>query len=66
LDKRKDIATKALKEAEHSKYNFSVTQAKIKDSYADVLTGHFDKVEEISDKNYSISDSKISEIKLKN
>jgi hypothetical protein len=37
LDERKDIAKKALEESKKENNNFSVSQAKFKDSYADIF-----------------------------
>jgi len=60
LDERKEIAIKALEELKKSKYDFWVTQAKFKDSYADVLIGKTDNIADIF--SGSIDKTKISEV----
>lgn len=60
LDERKDIATKALNESAVSKYNFSVTQAKFRDSYADVIIWTTNKITDIF--TGSILENELSEV----
>lgn len=47
LEERKNIAVKALDESITSKYNFSLTQAKFKDSYADVSIWETNNISDI-------------------
>ncbi|MDQ7023691.1 MAG: hypothetical protein Q9M97_09450 [Candidatus Gracilibacteria bacterium] len=60
LDERKEIATKAFDELKKSKYDFSVTQAKFKDTYADTLIGSTNKISDIF--TGSINEAQLSEV----
>ena len=61
LSDRKNIAEKALEESIKENNNFSVTQARFKDSYADVIIWKTEKLETIF--TGSILEDKISEVK---
>ena len=61
LAERKDIAKKALEESKKENNNFSVTQARFKDSYADVVIWEINKITELF--TGSILENQISEVK---
>lgn len=60
LDARKEIAQKAFEESNKQKNNFSVTQAKFKDTYADVLIWKTNDISKIF--SWSIDNTKISKV----